>query len=63
MLLASALAGAKFERKALSVEALSIINYVCPNVDMVDLVAILSGAEAAADRSRQEAFEIDEDED
>ena len=62
VLLSSALAGAKFEKKALSVEALSIINYVCPSVEMMDLVAILSGAEAAA-HPKQESVDIEEDDD
>ena len=56
------MAGAKFEKKALSVEALSIINYVCPSVEMMDLVAILSGAEAAA-HPKQESVDIEEDDD
>ena len=62
VLLSSALAGAKFEQRALSVEALSIINYVCPTVEMMDLVAILSGAEAAA-YPKQESVEIEVDND
>ena len=67
VLLSSALARAKFEQAPLDVESLMLINYVCPAVATEDLVAILSGAEAAATAAHRRAEmggeEEDDDED
>ena len=61
VLLSSALARAKFEQKPLDVESLMLINYVCPAVATEDLVAILSGREAAAAAAPRRAEMGDEE--